>query len=206
MTICHGDLALVLCGDDLAADSTHDVVFIERLNKGVLEFNRNKVSAVCIGSFLKDIADCGIAGMTDVVPEGLFIGCRSSAGLILRFILYTGLSGERSRSRCAHHLVDLLLTLQALDILGEVGDFLFHLVVGCGILRRNHAAVLRVAIKKRLSGLPRLRSLVHEFHNLSHNKNPPLMCEKRKALLKIGYWYHVFICFRLFLRNQSGKQ
>ena len=32
------------------------------------------------------------------------------------------------------------------------------------------------------------------------------MCEKRKALLKIGYWYHVFICFRLLLGNQSGKQ
>nr|DAK05373.1 MAG TPA: hypothetical protein [Caudoviricetes sp.] len=206
VAVCNRNLALVLCSDDLAADGTHDVVFIKSANKGMLEFRRNEISAVAVIAFLQHITNDRVAGMTNVVPEGLLVGCRGSAGFILRFILYTGLSGERSRSRSTHHLVNLLLTLQALDILGEVGDFLFHLVVGCGILCRNHAAILRVAIKKRLSGLPCLRSLFHEFHNLSHSKNPPLMCEKRKALLKIGYWYHVFICFRLLLRNQSGKQ
>ena len=184
------------------SEGTEEVLLLKRVDQLLFVLVRDEISAVGIGADLQHVLNIVVVALADVVPEGGAVCLGSDAGLILRLILGTGLSGKRSRGRCAHHLVDLLLTLQALDVVGEVGDFLLHLVVGCGILRRDHAAVLRVGVKKSLCSLPCLRSLFHEFHNLSHNKNPPLMCEKRKALLKIGYWYHVFICFRLFLRDK----
>ena len=203
MAVRYRNLALVLRGDDLAADGTHDVVLIESLHESVLEFDRNKVAAVAISAFLQHVTNHRIAGMANVVPEGLLVSSGSPAGLFICLVAgFAGHVGDGSGSGLVEHLLNLVLTLQALYVAGEVGDFLLHLVVGRGILRRNHAAVLRVGVKKSLCSLPCLRSLFHKFHNLSHNKNPPLMCEKRKALLKIGNRYHVFICFRLFLGNQ----
>lgn len=140
------------------AERAEEVLIRQGVDQALFIFVRDKVAAISVCADLQYVLDIVVIALADVVPEGLLVSCGCSAGLILRLVLDAGLSGERNRSRSAHHLINLLLTLQTLDILGEVGDFLFHLVVGCGILRRNHAAVLRVRVQKCLSGLPCLRS------------------------------------------------
>ena len=95
------------------------------VDQALLDSSRERIAAVGIGSDSGHVLHVVVQILlSDVVPEGRSYKPWKRCRLVVRLILHAGLAGERSRSRCVHHLVDLFLTLQALDVVREVGDFL----------------------------------------------------------------------------------
>ena len=92
-------------------------------------------------------------------------------GIVLGTALAEAVGDGRGITRFADAAVpmDEALARVALDVVRQIGDFLFHLVVGGGVLRGYVAAVIGVGVEKVLSRVPRLGASVHEFHNLGHN-------------------------------------
>ena len=125
-----------------------EILLLQGVNQTLLIFIRDKVAAIGVGADFQHILYVVVVALADVVPEGRLVCLGSDAGLVVRFILRTGFAGKWCRGRGGEHLVDLFLTLQTLNVVRKVSDFLFHLVVGRGILCGNHAAVLRVCIQE----------------------------------------------------------
>ena len=74
-----------------------------------------------------------------------------------------GLFCEGRSGRLSHLLLNSCLSVQTVDFLGVVGDFLLHAVVGFTVLLREKSVGVSVRVKEGFCGFPCLCSLVHKL-------------------------------------------
>ena len=197
-------------GLDDVGEGAEEVLVGQRLHELPLVLVRDEVAAVRVGPGLEDVLDVVPVALADAVPERGLVRLGRDARLVVRLVLCARFPGERRRGRLGEHLVDLLLTLQALDVVREVGDLLLHPVIGGGVLRGHVAAARGVGVEEVLRGVPRLGSFFHKVHDLGHFGflHFVSVAEKRQALPEVG---GLDGRFRIFLRgcafrDESGEK
>ena len=157
------DVDLVLAGSgDVGCKAPHDVLFIQDIDEAVVPLLRNEVSAIGIHTLLQDVGN-----LMEVRAHGgqhiLGILIRSTS-LLLRLLTACGRHvGKRRRSRLTQLCLNGSLTIQTVDLLGEICDLLFHAVIGFSIGGRKDAVLSSVCFEEGLCCLPRSCSLCNQI-------------------------------------------
>ena len=157
------DVDLVLAGSgDVGCKAPHDVLFIQDINESVVPLLRNEVSAIGIHTLLQDVGN-----LMEIRAHGsqhIFCILVRSTSLLLRLLTACGRHvGKRRRSRLTQLCLNGSLTVQAIDLLGEIRDLLFHAVIGFSICGRKNAVLSPVCFEEGLCCLPRSCSLCNQI-------------------------------------------
>ena len=91
----------------------------------------------------------------------------SSAGFILGSVL--GLFGEGLTHGLFQFRFNGITAFHSADFIGQVVQFLFHVVVGVVVLGGENTFCSAVGIQESLHGSPQLGALIAHFNN-SHNR------------------------------------
>jgi hypothetical protein len=135
-------------GLDDVGEGAEEVLVGERLHELPLVFVRDEVAAVRVGPDLENVLDVVPVALADAVPERGLVRLGRDARLVVQLRFCARFPGERRGGRLGEHPVDLLLALQAFDVVREVGDFLFHPVVGGSVFRGHVASVVGVCVEE----------------------------------------------------------
>ena len=158
---CNIDFVLARSGN-LMAQLTHDVLFIQNIDKTMVIFLRNKVAAIGIDTFLQDIRYLTEVG-TKCLKHASLIFIRSTTGLYRLFSSSNRLRSERLVYRLIELRLQCFLSFQTSDFLAKVSDFLFHSGVGRIILGSKSTFLGTVRIKKCLCSIPCSVALFTQF-------------------------------------------
>ena len=158
---CNIDFVLAGSGN-LMAQLTHDVLFIQNINKAMVIFLRNKVAAIDIDTFLQDIGYLTEIG-TKCLKHTSFIFIRSTTGLCRLLSSSDRLRSERLVYRLIELCLQCFLSFQTSDFLAKVSNFLFHSGVGRIILGSKSTFLGTVRIKKCFCSIPCSVALFTQF-------------------------------------------
>nr|DAD76428.1 MAG TPA: hypothetical protein [Siphoviridae sp. ctP6p7] len=158
---CNIDFVLAGSGN-LMAQLTHDVLFIQNIDKTMVIFLRNKVAAIGIDTFLQDVGYLTEVG-TKCLKHTSLIFIRSTTGLCRLLSCSNRLRSERLVYRLIELCLQCFLSFQTSDFFAKVSDFLFHSGVGCIILGSKSTFLGTVRIKKCLCSIPCSVALFTQF-------------------------------------------
>ena len=162
------DLSLSACGNDLRKTS-HHVRLIQTHHDLTLELFRNRISAVCLHSFGKNIVNKPLS--SKMCTEIFLVRIGSAPGLFLH-ILSRRSSGKRHIDRLVELRLPCLSPLLTVDRRSQILNLLLHTAVCRIVLGGEHAVLILVGIHKVLRSLPHLCSLLDHIFD-SHISIPP---------------------------------
>ena len=162
------DLAVAGLGVDDVGELAEDVLLLERLDEGLLEFVGDEEAAFGVGADLEGVDDLRARGFgPHGVPEGLVVGLGSFASVLV------GGVGEDGRVDGFGELgLDGFHPLGSLDFVGEGLELLLHVGVLGVVFGAEDAAFGAVRVKEGLHGAPELGALfgelckIHSFYLL----------------------------------------
>nr|DAK77228.1 MAG TPA: hypothetical protein [Caudoviricetes sp.] len=168
------DIDLMLTGScDGVSKTSHDIFFGKNINQTTVIFLRYKVAAVSVHTFKQDIGNL-LEGAAECFQHTLAV----FIGRTTRLRLFLSVCSHRfCHNRGIHRLIQLIFQcfhlLRALNLGTVILDFLFHVGIGSGILRRKQTVLVTLALHKRFYTLPCLVACFTKFID-RHNKLPPV--------------------------------
>ena len=160
MGCSNGNLALST-GSDYLRQRTDHIGFIQCGNNRGLELLRYKVAAVCVYTCTEDIVNKLLAAQMQTKVLTVCVG--SSAGFILGSVL--GLFGEGLTHGLFQFRFNGVSAFHSADFIGQVVQFLFHVVVGVVVLGGENTFCSAVGIQESLHGSPQLGALIAHFYD-----------------------------------------
>ena len=178
----HGNLVIAGGSGEYMGVFTHDVFLLQRLHKGMLEFIRDKITALGIHALLQGVLHFRRDG---ILAAGLVPECRAVfVGRASRLFVCLGnrsrLLGKGRRERTGQFRVHCFKAFHAADFLAEVGDVVFHRGVDGVVLLREKAVGRAVGFQKGSGCRQLLRPLVSQFDDC-HSENYLLSFVKDSA-------------------------
>ena len=143
----HGNLAAAGFGLEYVSVATEDVLLVESLNKGVLEFVGNEIAALAVDTFLESIANLignAVLG-AGYVPESILVGIRCSANLGVN-LCGCGFLGDGSGYRFGKFSIHSFHSFHTGDFYAHLADVILHTGVDGIIFGREKTVSVSVRL------------------------------------------------------------
>ena len=163
-----GDVDFPLtAGGEFRAEIADDVLLGQDVDKAAVVFLRHKITAICVHALLQNIGHIAEVG-ADSGKDSRAIGIAGTSLFLRHSGSRIGLVHDGLRRGLGKFRIDGGLSLHALHILAESHHISLHLIVGCGILGREIAFLVTMAVKEGFRTFPEFCPLVTKFLNRCH--------------------------------------